>query len=87
MFVVGTHLCANHTPVLTFCEVPMNLQHTMNGEHQKKLRAIRFRKDREAKIVPTGISNLRSATTPNGNCDTRSTTDTLQQAICKMVED
>jgi len=39
--------------------------YTMNGEHQKKLRAIRFRKDREAKIVPTGISNLRSAVTPN----------------------
>jgi hypothetical protein len=38
----------------------------MNGEHQKKLRAFRFRKDREVKIVPTGISNLRYATTLNG---------------------
>jgi len=40
--------------------------HTMNGEHQKKLRAVRFRKDREAKFVPTGIAILRSAATPNG---------------------
>ena len=40
--------------------------HTMNGEHQKKLRAFRFRKDREAEFVPTGIPILRSASTPNG---------------------
>ena len=40
--------------------------HTTNGQHQKKFRAIRFRKDREAKFVPTGIPILQSATTPNG---------------------
>ena len=40
--------------------------YTMNGEHQKKLRAIRFRKDQEAKFVPTGIPNLQSAATPKG---------------------
>jgi len=40
--------------------------YTMNGEHQKKLRAIRFRKDRMAKFVPIGIPILQSAATPNG---------------------
>ena len=40
--------------------------YTMNGEHQKKLRAFRFRNDREAQFVPTGISILRYAATPNG---------------------
>ena len=40
--------------------------YTMNGEHQKKLSAFRFRNGREAQFVPTGISILRSATTPNG---------------------
>ena len=40
--------------------------HIMNGEHQKKLRAFRFRKDREAQFVLTDISILQSAVTPNG---------------------
>ena len=40
--------------------------YTMNGEHQKKLRAIRFRKARKAKFVPTSIPILQSAVTPNG---------------------
>ena len=40
--------------------------HTTNGEHQKKLRAFRCRKDREAKSRPTSIPILRSAATPNG---------------------
>ena len=39
--------------------------HITNGEHQKKLRAFRCRKDREANSRPTGIPILRSATTPN----------------------
>ena len=38
----------------------------MNGEHQKKLRAIGFRKARKAKFVPTSIPILQSAVTPNG---------------------
>ena len=40
--------------------------YTMNGEHQKKLRAICFRKDREAKFVLTSIPILQSASKPNG---------------------
>ena len=39
--------------------------HATNGEHQKKLRAFHFRKDREAKSRPTDIPILWSATTPN----------------------
>jgi hypothetical protein len=38
----------------------------MNGEHQKKLRAISFRKDQEAKFVLTGIPILQSVSKPNG---------------------
>ena len=28
MYVVGTHLSANHTPALIFCEVLSDVQHT-----------------------------------------------------------
>ena len=67
MYVVGTHLCANHTPILTFYEVPRNLQHTSRMEStRKKLRTFHCRKNREAKSRPTGIPILQSATTPNG---------------------
>ena len=39
--------------------------HIMNGEHQKKLRAICSRKSREAKSRPTGIPILQSPATPS----------------------
>ena len=67
LYVVGTHLCANHTPVLTFYKVPRNLQHTSRMEStRKKLRTFHCRKNREAKSRPTGIPILWSAATPNG---------------------
>ena len=66
MFVVRTHLCQPHPCSHILRSTHEFAAYTMNGEHQKKLRAIRFKKDRKAKFVSTRIPILQSAVTPNG---------------------
>ena len=56
-----------------------SISYITNGEHQKKLRAFRFRKDRGAQFVPTGIPILQSAAMPNGIV-----THAAQRTHCNM---
>ena len=87
MFVVGTHLCANHTLVLTFCEVPMNLQHTQQMESTRKVEGISLQKRPGGQICADRHTNSTICYNTQRNCATRSTPDTLQLAVCKTVQD
>ena len=61
--------------------------YTMNGEHQKKVESISLQEWPGGPICADRHINSAICYNTQRDCDTRSTTDTLQQAVCKAVED
>jgi hypothetical protein len=68
MLVVGTHLCANHTSVLTFHEIPRKLKYIEQWENTRKSWAqFTIGRCRAAYSRPAGISISQSSVIPSGN--------------------
>ena len=78
MLVVGTHLCANHTSVLTFHEIPRKLKYIEQWENTRKSWAqFATGRCRAAYSRPASITISRSPATPSGNV-----THVAQQTHC-----
>ena len=85
--MVGAHLCANHTPVLTFFKYPGNDSTWNKWRAPEKSERIPPQEMPGGQIQADQDTNSAISSNTQWICDTHITTDTTQWDTCKSVED
>ena len=82
------HTCVPTTPLFSHSTKYPGIYNTHNQRRApEKVEGNSLQKRPEGQICAEHHSNSAICGDTQRNCDTRSTTDTLQPAVCKTVED